>query len=85
MRVAKEAAGSFRSPDAFAQPFCPGLCIAMVASGRYLDATPPGIEGVVRPFDARIFSHDDQLMLGGTILYAYDRSGRALLGGGCNG
>lgn len=57
MRVAKEAAGSILAPHRAANPFRPRFRIAVRTRGRNLGTTPPGIEGVVRPFDLGIFCH----------------------------
>jgi hypothetical protein len=52
--VVKEASLAIRAPCyfAFASPFGVVFCVAVVAGGRHLGATPPRVEGIICPVDS---------------------------------
>lgn len=93
VRVTEEASRGFGPPDIRAYSLGPRLGIAVVAGGRNLHTPPPGVEGVMSPFNARVFSHEaDQYKFGdgagdaGSPESARLRSTgpAALAGAGCN-
>lgn len=61
MFVAEEAAGLFWPPDIVAGAFGEGFSVAMGTGVGNFGAAPPRIEGVMRPFDLRIFHYIDCL------------------------
>ena len=56
MLVAKETAVCIDAPYILADSLRPAFSVAMLARRRYLNATPPRVEGMRRPFDPRILS-----------------------------
>ena len=57
MVIAEEAAIILDAPNLLSDPFGESFGVAILARFRDFDAAPPGIKGVVRPFDLRIFAH----------------------------
>lgn len=45
------------SPNVLADAFCPRFGVAVLARCGNFGATPPGIKGVIGPFDTGVFAH----------------------------
>src|SRR5262249_17097214 len=59
--IAEEATRRVLTPDLVPVPLRIAFCVAVIAAGRDLHAAPPGIEGVIGPFDLRRTAHSTSL------------------------
>lgn len=57
MMIAEEAAITLDAPYPLPNPFRESFRVAIFARFGDFDAAPPGIEGVVRPFNLRVLTH----------------------------
>lgn len=68
--VTEETPRRVWAPKSFPEALCPRFRVAVIACRRHLDTTPPGVEGMMRPLDARVFSHCLRRECANALLYS---------------
>src|SRR5690606_30009704 len=79
MLLVEEASRCVATPEFGAEAMRPGLRVAVRAGRRHPHATPPGVEGVMRPLDSRVFGHGCSPYSIGAPRYLYEKYGSSAL------